>query len=287
MPDVSSSPLLETTAKLRAVDSLYRVELGRQTGERWLPLDGLLDCGLDRLWSVAERGVRRRADYVAASVASALGDALVGAALPPLLVDGRLPDVRPANVSAECAEEEVWFERVALHTSSVVVVEGDPARHHPDVTAVAGSVAELHRRFVEVLVDAVAPWFGAIRARAPFGRRGMWGQLADGVAGVALRTARAGRLDEGAAWDEAHAILDLVAGMVPELRVRPRPFPVRWSGGETLWQVRGTCCLWYTTFDRPQPSGEGYCATCPRRDDDSRHQRLQAWLETEAEAAAG
>lgn len=126
--------------------------------------------------------------------------------------------------------------------------------------------------------------FSAVRARAPFGRRRMWGQLADDIGGTALWTARAGDLDQRSAWKEAQAILDHVAETAPELRVRSRPFPVRWEGDETLFQVRGTCCLWYTTFEEPDRCGEGYCTTCPLRDDDVRHERLCRYL---AELLAG
>lgn len=36
--------------------------------------------------------------------------------------------------------------------------------------------------------------------------------------------------------------------------------------------VRGTYCLWYQAHDAAEPCkpGEGYCSSCPLRDDESR-----------------
>jgi hypothetical protein len=113
----------------------------------------------------------------------------------------------------------------------------------------------------------------------------MWGQAADDLAGTALGIARAGGLEPQAAWDEAGAVVDLLAAAVPELKVRPRPFPVRWSGGEAMFQVRGTCCLWYKTESGRSAGREGYCSSCPLRDDDSRHAGLAAWLDERARTA--
>jgi len=280
----SMPPLPQTLARLRELDGLSPAEVGPPTGERWLHLDRLLGDGLDRLFAAAATAaVPRRADYVGASVASALADVLISTALPALLVERRLPAITPSNLSVHIHDRELWFDSVAVHEPNCYALVTDPASGHATVTAVA-SVDDLHRRIASLLVDAATPWFAAIRARAPFGRRGMWGQLADGVGGTALWAARAARLDQRRMWAEAQTIVDLIAADVPELRVRPRLFPVRWGGGETLWQVKGTCCLWYTTFEEPDSCGDGYCATCPLRPDDVRHERLRTWLENEAEA---
>jgi len=119
----------------------------------------------------------------------------------------------------------------------------------------------------------------AVRRRASYGRYGMWGQVADDLCGTALRAARRADLDGEAAWDEAQAVLDLVAAQVPELRARPRLFPVTWRGGEALFSVKGTCCLWYKTRKAPDLGGEGYCGSCPLRDDECRRARFTGWLE--------
>jgi hypothetical protein len=277
-------PLAETFARLRAFDELCRAKVGTPGGKGWLDFADLPERGLDELLAAATRPGPRRPHYIGASVAATLVDALVSTALPALLVERRLPDVSPANVSGCLHHSELWFTRLVLNEPRCHVLPADAAAQEPSATVVPGA-GELHRLLAGMLVEAATPWFDAIRARTPFGRRGMWGQLADDLCSTALRTARAAGLDQRRCWDEAQSIVELVAADVPDLRVRPRLFPVRWSGGQCLWQVKGTCCLWYTTFDEPQTDGDGYCTTCPLRTDDVRHQRLREWLENQASAA--
>lgn len=281
----TAPPLAGTFDRLRRYDELFRAETGRPVGDEWLPLDSLSDDALDELFAAANRGERRHCNYLGASVAAALVDILTSTAMPPLLVERRLPDVAPSNLIVRLHHSEFWFQGVAVDTPVCWALPTDPEVDHPSVTAVTG-VADLHSRFAAVLVDTAADWFAAVRARAPFGLRGMWGQLADDLCGSALWTAREAGLDQRTAWKEAQAIIDLVAAVVPELRVRPRLFSVQWSGGETLWQVKGTCCLWYTTFAEPDTCGDGYCNTCPLRPDHIRHARLADWLEADAATAA-
>lgn len=280
-----TSPLAATFDRLRRREPhLCRAEIGRPTGPGWLRLDATAHDVVDAVFPAAQSDQRRRLDYVGASVAARLIDVLVSTAVPALLVEGRLPDVSPTNLAVHLHDSEFYFDRVALHQATCWARPSDPEIAHPTVTAVT-SVDELHRQFANVMIETAGGWFEAARSRAPLGRRGMWGQLADDLCGSALWTARAVGLDQRDAWDEAQAIIDLIAAAVPELRVRPRLFPVRWSGGEILWQVKGTCCLWYTTFPEPDTCGDGYCNTCPLRPDEIRHARLGQWLETEASSA--
>lgn len=279
---MSDTPLAATVARPRVIDGdAARLQLGEPAGHRWLALDALADDGLDLVLAGAEPRAGGARDYLGASVAAMLADTVVTAGWPALLTERRLPDLRPANLAAHRHETEGWFDRITLRQPTFTALPDDPAAGHPHVTVV-GDVGDLHRRFAHRLATAVAPWFDAVRRRVPFGRRGMWGQVADDLCGTALWTARRAGLSQHAAWEESHAVVNLIADVVPELKVRPRLFPVRWSGGETLFQVKGTCCLWYKTQPAPDPCGDGYCTTCPFRDDDARRSRLVTRLEEEA-----
>lgn len=283
---VRRSPLAVTLARVAVVfGEEPRLQMGGADGPRWLALDGVLDRGLDLLFADREADANGARDYLGGSVAAALASAVISAGWPALLLDGRLPDLSPANLAVHRHETEGCFDRIALGPGHWLILEGDPAAGHAGTRTVS-ELVELHRLFAHALVEALEPWFIAIRRRAPFGRFGMWGQVADDLCATALWTARRAGLDQPAAWDEAQAVLDLVAGRVRELRARPRPFPVTWSGGEALFSIKATCCLWYKTQAAPDPCGEGYCGTCPFRDDASRRARLAGWLE-EQEAAAG
>lgn len=61
------------------------------------------------------------------------------------------------------------------------------------------------------------------------------------------------------------------------------PSPVRWSGGQSLCSVKGTCCLYHRTVSDPDPGeGDGYCISCPFTEPAHRHRRWAANLEEEA-----
>lgn len=279
----SMTPLARSFERLRVNNQLCRAAVGDPSDQSWRRLSATTEEDLDDLFAASAQRGARRADHLGASVASLLVDALVSTALPPLLVERRLPDVRPRNLWVRLHASEPWFEGILIEDSTVHLLPTDSEASDP-IAVVVPSVADLHRRFAHHLVETVGPWFAAIRARAPFGRRGMWGQLADDLCGTALWIARTAGLDQRAVWGEAQAMVDQVAAAVPELRARPRLFPVAWQGREMLFQVKGTCCLWYTRHDDADTLGEGYCTTCPLRADDVRQERLCRHL---AESAAG
>jgi len=257
------APLRQAVERLRATDPECRLVLADgDSGAEWTTLDGPDVVG--EAFEVAERRLGGSRAAIGASVAALLVDGVVTATWPLLLAQRRLPAVHASNVAVRLHPELAWFEHVTIRT---------PACHGDD----------LHERFVDGLVTTFAPWFDEVRARAPFGRAGMWGQVADELHGGALWHARQAGTDARAAWDEAGAVVDLLAEQVPALRSRPRPLPVRWPGGEATWQVKGTCCLWYQTRDGQALGDDGYCVACPLRTDEAaRQDRLVEWLRPEA-----
>lgn len=277
--DGVAPPLEQSFARVAAVDEYGRGEVAAPVGDGWLHLGGDAEQVVEAVVDLARAATPdERADYLAALVAGALADALIGVSVPVLVLDRRLPDVTATNLRVRRADGELWLERIAVDSPARRALAEDPRASDPTVRTVR-SYSELTTALTATLVDALTPWFSALRARAPFGRMGMWGQVADDIHGKALSIARLARTDQRQAWTDATAVVDAVAALVRELRVRPRLFPVRWDGGNALWQVRGTCCLWYTTSADPDPCSDGYCTTCPLRPDDSRHERLAEWLQ--------
>jgi hypothetical protein len=281
-----TNPLVASAGRLQAMDpQVCRLQVDgpgeRAAGETWLDLADP-EGGLDLLVAAGER-LGRRPDHLGASIASAVVDAVLSAHLPPLLVDRCLPGPG-AGLQARLHPDELWFDAVESGGGSCCLVAGDPRAQEPGVEVVEG-VDALHRALAGALLETGRTWFPAVRRRAPFGRRGMWGQLADDVHATALWTARVAGLDPRTTWDEAQTIVGLVAAEAPELKVRPRPFPVTWSGGEALWQVKGTCCLWYTACPELERDAS-YCTSCPLRPDDLRHELLRSWMESQAALTA-
>ena len=260
-------PLAATLARIAAVDPWFGASVGPPAGEGWFRLAdvraGELAPRIDAL--AARHGGHR--DVAGSYLGGWLSGAAVISPVAALVLDRRLPD--PDSPVWVHGHEDGWFDTVAFERPDVLVLADDAAADHPDTVVVAE--AELAPRFAAGLVARLAPALEAVRSLAPFGRRGLWGAVADEVASAALWAARSGGTDQQAAWRTAEAVIDAVAAEVPWLRARPAPYPVAGS----LFSVKGTCCLFHKTQPGPpDPCGESYCTSCPFRDDGSRRERL-------------
>lgn len=273
---VTSGPLAETLERLAAVDSWFDGHIGQPEGDGWYRFS---DAAADDRIAGWVNDLAAHHDGHRDVAGSYLGSWLAGAAIivptAALVLERRLPD--PAGELWFHRHHEGWFDQVAFEASRVYVTPTDSAAAHP--YAVAVDEGDQTRLFGRGLVARLAPVLEAVRASTPFGRSGLWGGVADGLASVALWAARAGCTDATDAWRVAEAVTDTVAEETRWLRARPRPFPVTTSGGTAAFSVKGTCCLYYKTQPRPSdPCGDSYCNTCPFRDNDSRHERLVAYL---------
>lgn len=176
--------------------------------------------------------------------------------------------------------EDGWVDGVVVADAGLTVGAHDQAAGLTRANVVDD--LEQRRRLVADQIRSLAsPIFDAVRARVPYGRSGMWGSLADGLAGNTLfgEQRRPGGGDPARAWTCIDALLDELARQVPELRARPRRQLIPWSGGTRHQSVRGTCCLYYKTRADTDPCADGYCTTCPHRPDESRSERITRWLE--------
>jgi hypothetical protein len=195
-----------------------------------------------------------------------------------LVVLGRSPRVTPTMSVRRHADG--WFDGVAFDSPRVHVVTASAARHDADVVEHADG-AQLVDNVAAEFVDVLAPLLAAIRDVAPFGLRGLWGTVADEVSATATWAARLAALDQHVARQLADSLVSRIAARAPRLRVRPQPFPVRWSGGEDLFQVKGTCCLSYKTGSETiDEQGPAMCTTCPFRNDADRTTRLVNYLQS-------
>jgi hypothetical protein len=134
----------------------------------------------------------------------------------------------------------------------------------------------------ELLHDLTAPVVDGLVDRLPIGATAAWGAVADAVAGRALHLARASGRDTDVTWRASERLLDGLQLRLGGRLVRPEPLLVPWAGGTIRDVTRGTCCRYHRTCVAPDPRGDGYCATCPLRAEDSRRERVAAHLEVTA-----
>ena len=157
-----------------------------------------------------------------------------------------------------------------------------PRPASPDAVVVDDPAA-LRRHVAAELAAIALPVFASVRALAPFGAVGMAGNFADSAAWAGVE--HAGERGVDAAWAEVDALLDelRLAGLA--FRARPRLDCAVWEGTRRSFVIKSACCLYFRTYEgTPDRSGEGYCTSCPLRDDAWRRERWAQWL---AEGARG
>ena len=144
----------------------------------------------------------------------------------------------------------------------------------------SSGVDQLRSALIDETIEIAGRLFTEVRARAPYGMRGMWGALADELAAGLVRAANETGGDVERAWHEASSLLDMLAERVEVPFARPHLDRTEWSGGYTPFTVRGTCCLYYKTVDgTPRPARRRLLHDVPARDEGWRRQRMAAWFE--------
>lgn len=217
--------------------------------------------------------------YLSASIAGIVAGVPAGA----IIAAGRAWPLVPSGIALRL-HADCWFDGMALKSPALWVLRDDPDAENSD-SVVFQSAGDLRDRLAANIVRVVNPIFAAVRSATGYPTRSMWGLLADGIAGMALwRDRSSGRLDPDV-WERAVEVLDALQERARLMKARPTVSKVA-SGGSCLqFAVKGTCCLYFKTFDGdPDPDGEGYCSSCPFRTDESRHQRWAAWLDEQAAA---
>lgn len=273
----------ETIRRVDATDDGYAYTTGpAPTGRGWwvladlLAQPGALEALLqDLLDGDADGHLDVAGSYLASWLSGPVAQLLTTA----WRREGRVLHVGLDQLSVH-RHDDGWVDAVSVGAARLTVAPGDPAAG-VDGVAVVGSPDGRCALAVAGIRDVAAAVFDAVRDRAPYGRAGMWGSLADGVAGTTLLAEQGttGGGDPGQAWDDVEVLLDELARQVPQLRARPRRQLLRWAGGTRHQSVRGTCCLYHKTCTDPDPSGEGYCSSCPHRPDESRVDIITRWLE--------
>lgn len=242
-----------TVGRLDASSAWRRFEVD-EPGEGWVRLaDRLGDAGGLDAWYRTELAATARghADLAGALIVYRLAGALAELVAGPLLDQRRCLELAPAAISLRFGDA-ARLDALSVSAPVAAVLAGDPDAGSPGSRVVAAP-ADMPAMAVDGLMAVFGPLAHAVRARAPFGLRGMWGTLADHLAEVAVRRAREQGRDVEAAWSAVSALIADLAAREPLLRARPRRQAVRWPGGTDLLVAKGTCCLIYKAAAGPGP----------------------------------
>jgi hypothetical protein len=286
-----AGPGAVTVARVDATRSWRRVTVDA-AGDGWFRLADRLDdpAALDDWYRTELAGTGRgHRDLAGALIVYRFSGSLAELVVGPLLEQRRVVLLTPEGLSLRLAEN-ARIESLSVTAPVVAVLPDDPDAGRPGTVTVADH-AGLRAAAVDGMLAVFEPLAEAVRARAPFGLRGMWGTLADHLSDVALRRARDGGRDAEEAWSTVAALTDDLAARQPLLRSRPSRHEVSCAAGTGLFSTKGTCCLIYKTnmplgrTDRTDRSAGAQpwidadaCTSCPLRPEADRTTRLTRYL---------
>jgi hypothetical protein len=272
------SAVAVTSERLGGLDPYAGFEVAPAAQAGWIELASLERDGHLEAWlsTLVSRHCHRGA--AGSMLGSEVARAVIGPTVSAMVLDGRCPDPAAGNFVVRL-DADGGLERSAVLTPQVAVLTGDPAAAEPHSVVLADEAA-MDQWWARRVAATLTPLLAAVRSRAPFGLRALWGGVSDEVSGTAIWIAQlAGRAPDPA-WRRAQRLLDALNPQVPVRLTRALPLPVSFPGGQQLFQVRGTCCLYYRSAaaEADGPAGDRYCNTCPLRDADSRQRRLRDYL---------
>jgi hypothetical protein len=251
---VPESPTAAAVRTAGAVTGRVRVTVGARAVPPWEPWTEL--AGVPRLtrlvdstavWSGGGEGRAARA----AAASLAVGDLAAALAAPVAgALVGRRRSLLPGHgVAVRFGRHGV--EDVAFAAPVLGVLPGDPLAGRADVL-VLPDLDAVRRTAAEAFTEAVRPVADTLCALGSRGRHGLWGEIAEALAGAVFLAVRA----TGRAADAPAELSRLLAVAPPELRHSPVWVDV---APGVPWKRRTVCCLAYRT---PRWAEE-YCATCP------------------------
>ncbi len=278
-----------TVARLDESSAWRRYTCDAQ-GDGWVRLDErLTDPAALDAWYRAEleATARGHADLAGALIVYRFAGALAELVVGPLLDQRRCVVLRPAALSLRFGEA-ARLDELSVSAPTVAVLADDASAGERG-TAVVASAEGLRAVAADGLHAVFGPLAAAVRARAPFGLRGMWGTLADHLAEVAVRRARERGGDVEAAWAAAGTLIDDLTAREPLVRARPRRAVVTGASGAATFVAKGTCCLIYKAAApvsvRPGADRARHliaaaaCTSCPLRTAEDRQVRFAAYLQ--------
>lgn len=275
---MSAGPLAGTFARLGRENPYRRLVVG-DPGPGWTGWDDAFsdEAFVDRWFARMLAAAGGHRDVAGSYMVMAATAAVVEVTTAALVVERRAFSLAPADIAFRL-DGGGWCGGLAVRSPVVRVLADDPAADHAD--AQVAEWADLVGGTAAGLAALLPMAFEPIRLRAPFGRPGMWGSVADHAGLVAARWERAGL---PGAWQSGTELLDALAAAVPTLRARPRLVPVDVGGKPVPFAIRGTCCLLFKASPGADRStGAGYCSTCPLLPEPAQRALLAAAARREA-----
>ena len=258
--------------QLKTLSSYINLQIGQPKGEGWYShadlgrgdssqLAGLLECLGARI-NCHDR------QFGATAFISSYSWQMTAAGIGSYLMVRRVPDFSPENVRLHF-DDNVWHDQLALAEGRFFALPDDPDAGQPHVTVVEDIDAlrdELRMQIEAHMADII----GALKIKTGMGKRGLWGLVADRLAGNLIYVCKIlGQQDR--CQHELDALIH-----VPEshLNGKTAMITMEHAGKTEMFLTRGACCQYY------KAPGYSYCATCPLQKPEERERHMRKSMES-------
>ncbi|MBX3015578.1 MAG: (2Fe-2S)-binding protein [Caldilineaceae bacterium] len=274
-------PLQQTFTRIRQLSPYVGARWGQQQEAEWLTPAELLAPQSPHLATQIRQTQARLHTTAASTIAAALLQEyqwpLISTAVASFLVDRRVPNLDPANVSFLVLDAEKGIQEAEDHThiaylgGRFLALPDDPAADHPDATTVPDRDA-----LRDALRTGLESHFGwvieRLSAAVDCKPRGLWLYVADRLAstfGWLMQEQDKGcRLPQ--IEPEFNAVLRVPSSPLTNKKVAL--FELTYKDHSHVFLDRATCCFWY------KADGGDYCTTCPHRTKEDRNERLLKYM---------
>ncbi len=269
-------PLEQTLARVRALNTYLKSELGTPKGEGWISPTDLAPGAvwLETMIGATQARLRTKA---AAIIGSAILQSyqwpLISTAIACYVCDRRVPDLSVTKTLTHYNAAH-HADALAFLGEQFICLPNDPAASHPDA-----SVAPDPSALCIALRTGIAAHLGIVINQLcirlgckPFG---LWLNVTDTLAGTLIWLAQLQQPAPTLSQLEAEIETLICLPGSPLNRHQVELIELHYQEQRRVFLNRATCCYWYKT------DGGDYCSTCPHRTPEDRRERLLRYLAEE------
>jgi ferric iron reductase protein FhuF len=269
------SPIAADFERLNTLNEYVSLQTGRPDGENWYspeeftqPDSPALDEILGRIRGKTGCDDRH---FLAASFAGGYVWQMAVVGVGCFLAAHRLPDLSADNLRMRF-DDNGWNDRLSFIRERFYALSDDSEATDSNALVVDNNdmLRDLLRQQMENHMSRV---IDALKAKTTMGKRGMWGIVADRMAGIVIHATE--QLGQSETCE--HEVEALIQVADSPLKGKTGVMRAEHNGHQEMYLKRGSCCQYYKV------PGYGYCITCPLQSKEERERRMREYVAREEE----
>ena len=258
--------------QLKTLSAYINLQVGQMDGEGWYSHADLGRGDSPQLAFLLERiGARTNChdrQFSATAFISSYSGQMTAAGIGSYLTARRVPDFSPENVRLHF-DDNVCHDQLALVEGRFFALPDDPDAGQSHVTVVED--IDALRDELRIQIEAhMANIIGALKLKTGMGKRGLWGLVADRLAGNLIYACKLLGQQERC-QRELDALIYVVGS---HLNGKTDMITLEHAGKSEMFLTRGACCQYY------KAPGYSYCATCPLQKPEERERHMRESMES-------